>query len=136
MREVLFRGRTVSESEYFDDGEWIEGFYTCFNGEEHRIYTGYAETDCGDYYPDWFNVVPETVGQYTGMEDKHGNKIFEGDIIYRDWFGGETYQVIYDDLYGAFFGEKANGGFTTFNKDGEFFEIIGNIYDNPELMNN
>lgn len=136
MRKVLFRGRTVSENEYFNDGEWIEGFYTCFNGEEHRIYTGYAETDCGDYYPDWFNVVPETVGQYTGMEDKHGNKIFEGDIIYRDWFGGETYQVVYDDLYGAFFGETTKGGFTTFNKDGSSFEIIGNIHDNPELISN
>ena len=135
MREILFRGRTVSESEYYDDGEWIEGFYTCFNGDEHRIYTGYSETGCGDHYPDWFNVLPETVGQYTEMEDKHGKKIFEGDIIYRDWFGGRTYQVTYDNLFGGFMGVTSDETFTTFDGDSDFFEVIGNIYDNPELMN-
>lgn len=47
MREILFRGKTPSDDEYTDCGEWVEGSYTRFNGKEHRIYSGYAEKDCG-----------------------------------------------------------------------------------------
>lgn len=134
MKKILCRGKTLPTYEY-DESLWTVGYYVCFNGVEHRIYGGYAETDCGDYYPDWDNVVPETIGRYTEMEDKHYEKIFEGDIIYRDWFGGRTYLVTYDNLFGAFIGVTADGCFTTFNGDSEKFEVIGNIHDNPELLN-
>lgn len=81
MRENmgLYRGKRK------DTGEWVEGFYVHLyddkGHESHRIYPGYAETDCGDYYPDWFEVDPETVGQYTGRDDMNEQGIFEGDII-------------------------------------------------------
>lgn len=142
MKEVLFRGKTVSESECFDDGEWMEGFYTCFNGEEHRIYTGYAETDCGDYYPDWFNVVPETVGQYTGLVDKNDKKIFEGDIVIVSQAKKEIAVVKYDERVAAFYFEwtqvdKCNFMLDFYLRYGKFytniFEVIGNVYDTPEL---
>ena len=81
MREILFRGKTPSDDEYIDDGEWVEGYYTCFNGKEHRIYSGYSETDCGDYYPDWCEVIPETVGECSFVPDKNGKNMFEGDIV-------------------------------------------------------
>jgi uncharacterized phage protein (TIGR01671 family) len=68
------------------------------------------------------------------LEDKNNKKIFEGDIIYRDWYGGRTYQVIYDDMIGAFVGEVINEAFTTFDGDSDLFEIMGNIHDNPELL--
>ena len=133
MREILFRARTISEDEYMEGGEWIEGFYTCFNGDEHRIYTGYSETDCGDHYPDWFTVLPETVGQYTGLTDKNGKRIFEGDII--------ECVVIYDiGQYPTFEKEihavcYREGCFTPFyNCERNSFEVIGNIHDNPELL--
>lgn len=141
MRKILFRGRTVSESEYLDDGEWIEGAYTCFNGEEHRIYTGYAETDCGDYYPDWFNVIPETVGQFTGFTDKNGAKIFEGDIVKIDnkyiryiEYSGECAGFVkfryIDELTSEFSGYLGKG----YDNYKQTVEVIGNIYDNPELL--
>ena len=54
-REYIFRGKR------WDTDEWVEGYYVCLNGTQHRIYNGYAETDCGNYYPDWYEVIPETV---------------------------------------------------------------------------
>ena len=74
MRE--YKGKRV------DTGEWITGYYVFLHDDKgnssHRIYTGYAESDCGDFYPDWFEVEPGTVGQHTGKEDKYGNPIFNG----------------------------------------------------------
>ena len=136
---ILFRAKTLSGDEYFDDGAWVEGFYVCFNEEEHRIYTGFAETDCGSYYPDYYSVDPKTVRQYTGLCDKNGYMIFEGDIVKTDKFNepNKRYIVKYDLQFGAFIGrDKYNMYFVTFDGDSDQFEIVGNIYDNPELLNN
>lgn len=140
MREILFRARTISEDEYMDSGEWVEGFYTCFNGDEHRIYTGYSETDCGDHYPDWFNVLPETVGQFTGLTDKKGKRIFEGDIVdveYDIQYVGvaakriSLFVVVFYD--GCFMKQKKDGGLFHFIPSDKC-EVVGNIHDNPELL--
>lgn len=139
MREILFRARTISEDEYMDSGEWIEGFYTCFNGDEHRIYTGYSETDCGDHYPDWFNVIPETVGQYTGLTDKNGKRIFDGDIVTGLFLFGLSVNAVVTFKDGAFGLEWYRGNVKTFDAFTSIcnveHEVIGNIHDNPELMN-
>lgn len=139
MREILFRARTISEDEYMDSGEWVEGFYTCFNGDEYRIYTGYSETDCGDHYPDWFNVLPETVGQFTGLTDKNGKKIFEGDIV--QYYGTYPLEVYIEKghtkirWYDTISASKYDKLFFSIDREGYGeCEIIGNIYDNPELL--
>lgn len=137
--ERIFRGKTPSQDEHFDDGEWVEGYYTCFNGKEHRIYSGYAETDCGDYYPDWFNVRPETVGQYTGLTDKNGKKIFDGDILA---FSDRLVYVHWHDYCGCWDCSyiKEIDGKPTLHEDRSpnkwryKAEVIGNIHDNPELL--
>lgn len=128
MREILFRAKDI-------EGNWCKGFYCAFNGKSHRIYTGYAETDCGDYYPDYTEVNPETVGQYTGLTDKNGTKIFEGDIVKHD-FGkeqiGTQYALVkYSKKYTSFIIEPLNDWMYCDKSD---CKVIGNIYDNPELL--
>ena len=138
MNEILFRGKRK------DNGKWVEGYYVCLNGKVHLIYTGYAETDCGSYYPDFYEVIPETIGQYTGVTV--GNeKLFEGDIV--EWHED------YDDTWGysktsvgrsVVIWDKENFCWA-FQTDDEYIQsfndwnwnssfIIGNIHDNPELL--
>ena len=137
MRENLFHGKRK------DNGEWVDGYYCVFNGVSHRIYTGYAETDCGEYYPDCYEVIPETVGQYTGLFDKNGTKIFEGDIVvyYTNTnraTNKEFHEVVFETRgESGYFGIKISNIETwqfCLEVPAKLMEIIGNIYDNPELI--
>lgn len=129
MREILVRGVSI-ESE-----EWVEGYYVCLNGKEHRIYDGYAEADCGEYYPDWETVDPGTVGQYTGLTDKNGKRIFEGDIVE---YGGGNYKVVFETREGSAYYGIAMDPMETwsfcFEVPAKLMKVIGNIHDNPELL--
>ena len=145
MREILFRGKRI------DNQEWEEGYYVCLNGNEHRIYDGFAETDCGDFYPDWWKVDPATVGQFTGLTDKNGKRIFEGDILQIVGYGGIIDRcVVGFGIYEAFGKNRTNVGFFLYWKnDKEQYQkyanlawwveereavCVGNIHDNPELI--
>ena len=132
-REILFRGKRVS------NGNWIEGYFVLLainEGLKHAIYTG---TDEGRFI--LFEVIPDTVGQFTGLCDKNGNKIFEGDIIRfydKDFTSSGIATVDFES--GKW---KINGHYTTklssivwldLYRTGFEYEVIGNIYDNPELL--
>ena len=119
MREILFRGKR------FDKGEWAQGSYveTLRYNNSHWIWDGKEHV----------KVDPETVGQYTGLTDKNGKKIFEGDIVKTDKFSepNKQYIIKFDLRFGAFIGQdKYNMYFVTFDGDSDQFEIIGNIHDN------
>lgn len=148
MRKILFRGKRI------DNGEWAKGYLVSAVHEdikaaavfivEHNPTTGFSVNE--------FNtVLYDTIGQYTGYRDKHGTMIFEGDILKApdeknynlcvvEWnekyaafvICGQLKFIIdrYDDIvkpqmeeHTMVFGQK------------EYFEIISNIHDNPELIN-
>lgn len=123
MREILFRGKDVNSN------KWRIGyFYTAVQGCVAIIGDGIYG----------YQVKPETIGQYTGLTDKYGKRVFEGDILsgqLDDLFPTEEsrYEVIWHD-YGWHI--KDNSGMDTADKKWikQYFKVIGNIYDNPELM--
>lgn len=124
MREILFRGKRI------DNGEWVEGQFA---------YTIPSKEPCIEVYFDSgisirIRVDPYTVGQYTGLMDKNGQRIFEGDVVAFD--RGEFVVTYFDCRMGfGFSGLNGRGvvsGFTM--TDWEHLEVICNIHDNPELM--
>lgn len=126
MREILFRGKRT------DNGEWVEGYlYITQNGE-------YEISNYCKYY-DWerytYIVIPETVGQYTGLLDKNGKKIFEGDII-QSLETKETAVVQWFPEHSAFmvWCKSSNEVGFLYECTKSNIEVIGNIYDNPELL--
>lgn len=154
MREIIFRGKRT------DNGGWVYGYlYITQNGKyEISNYCKYY-----NYERDTYIVIPETVGQYTGLKDKNGKKIFEGDIFKFDDEVWESYETSCGTEYNSYDGENygvvgynedlASYDFVKYkynesqveadlheNHDIEFayfideLEVIGNIHDNPELL--
>ena len=121
MREILFRGKRL------DNGEWIEGSLWLY-GEDARID---GALDFSEYF--WHKVDPATVGQYTGLIDKNGKRIFEGDVLKKRGSGKERWLVSFCE--GAFevVGPLCSGSFRD-DYSADNFEVVGNIHDNPELL--
>ena len=119
-REILFRGKRV------DNGEWVIGDGIHYPKSQNWKGTCWID-GMHERANDWVQVVPETVGQYTGLTDKNGTKIFEGDIV--KWFS-KKYTVVYKD--GCFIGEKEH--FIGVDEYGFInlygvLEVIGNIHE-------
>lgn len=122
MREYLFRGKMIA------NGKWSEGNLLvtkqgCCITPDATVLGSYGAVD------------PETVGQYTGLTDKNGTKIFEGDIVK---YGDTVHKVVFEQRNGtAYFGlvysalETLSFGYY---QDLKQIEVIGNIYDNPNLV--
>lgn len=133
MREILFRGKRV------DDGKWVYGY--CYELEKKPMISSCVKREA-------YEIYPETVGQFTGLTDKNGKKIFEGDIVHAvyqvgyvgcknidygigvvkycaSYYGGASYEI---DIIG----DSGSRVFTASLENG--VEVIGNVYDNPELL--
>ena len=138
MREILFRGKRI------DNGEWVEGSLSI---EYYQKFAGVVMISPSE--DEIYKVDPSTVGQYTGLTDKNGKKIFEGDIIRENYDGavgvvrfGEYmspsdpdptlhigYYVYWQGKEKDFL--RADLGYWASRND---VEVIGNIHDNPELL--
>ena len=126
MREILFKAKRK------DNGEWIQGYY-------YQIWQrGYILWGMINNMPDMVEVNPNTLCQYTGLTDKNGKKIWENDILRRD--GYWDMRIEFEN--GAFMVRNADKiqyinrvtytSISTF--DIKEYEVIGNIFDNPELL--
>ena len=142
-REIKFRGKSIDE--------WVYGMLCKVNegdtehGEPIKYKIQTEEKEYGEYV-NCFITDENTIGQYTGLHDKNGKEIYEGDIVLLDCyyyeepaFDGE-FKVIYDNINGMWLLvdlENKDRGFA-FGEIRSYYkaeiEVIGNIYDNPELL--
>lgn len=139
-REILFHGKCLST------GEWVEGFayeheppLRCFDtGPEEQSRWFIVKTAFADWglprNVDFIEVDPDTIGQYTGLQDKNKKKIFEGDIL-----KGKGSRVFVVEYFANIAGFVAH---STDDSNSQpcmnygtmvYYEVIGNIYDNPEI---
>lgn len=128
-REILFRGKRI------DNGEWMEGYVSkYFDGFKTATCIAWPtrETITGSLC---YDVDPATVGQYTGLTNKNGKKIFEGDVMEFDAYGLHYKGKVFFDE-GAFCVTCNHPTASTFLIIALYHDAIcvGNIYDNPELM--
>ena len=145
MREILFRGKTFDGR--WEYGDLRHGGYIRYDTETYIMYADYALHN--------IPVIPKTIGQYTGLKDKNGKRIFEGDIIksensnvsavsvvkYGNFFPDmltEAVEIAFGKRFGCdFFGlyvQEKGGEQMVLPERTDYIEVIGNIHDNPELL--
>ena len=151
MREILFRGKRT------DDNEWRQGDLVQGISKQKGLMFIWSEDEYDLTGIFESNVIPETVGQYSGWKDKKGQKMFEGDIvdlegrgyiptlergvvIFKDGCFGIEYQTAVARKFGwgkTFHRIGTIGEWRDMGASGTItytYEVIGNIYDNPELL--
>ena len=128
MIDILFRGKRL------DNGEWVYGFYCHvprgrLDRDEHLIQTVKKSGKMGMLHC----VDPSTVGQYTGLKDKNGKRIWEGDVLTVDGEVG-CFELKFNENTAMFImdGDAIRASFNIFGTDE--VEVVGNIHDNPELL--
>ena len=125
IREVIFRGKRT------DNGKWVKGYLYITHIGSHEIGSYDAEINIERLT---FDVIPETVGQFTGLTDKNGVRIFEGDIVSLVKHDGLIYKVVYVPCRYELVNSKGVNCFVLDIYKSENIEVIGNIHDNPELL--
>lgn len=135
MRSIKFRGKVrktrpeIAIGKRPEDGTWVVG-------DLHYLYAGHPHIHFGLQAK--ISIDPDTIGQYTGLKDKNGKEIYEGDIIRfvngQKKVNGEW--VDNEFIYTVEYSEGAFCGVLGLSKTLDAVEVIGNIYDNPELLKN
>ncbi len=136
MREILFKAKRK------DNGEWVEGYYLNVAKINHFICTGKIKLNGavkGIIAPEMYAIDPNTLCQYTGLTDKNGNKIWENDILKAHLDESSPQDITYAKIIWSecrfCINENHSSNIETLEKwDAEYFEVCGNIFDNPELL--
>ena len=133
MREILFRGKRL------DNGEWVYGHYGEYTNMRSETISAMSVPNKNSIYGNFcYDVDPSTVGQFTGLTDKNGKKIFEGDCFKTYFTGLPVYKHIvgyYPERF-AFMARCIETNTVHYLSDyrPSAIEVIGNIHDNPELL--
>jgi uncharacterized phage protein (TIGR01671 family) len=133
MREIKFRGKVSNYERNAAEriGKWVYGGYVVDEFVEPSRHIIISQGDPCICHLDNNAVDPDTIGQYTGLKDKHGEEIYEHDI--GKFYGKHIGKIVY--RIGGFFFEEPSGRHTPLQLFNPLdFEIIGNIHDNPELV--
>ena len=134
MREILFRGNRL------DNGEWVVGYFCEFANNRTGEQESYIQTVKQDGRIDLIHKVdPDTIGQYTGLTDKNGKRIFEGDIVKTSdithegviQIPGESFEIA---MRKGCWAMVAGEDWDFLETNHECIQVIGNIHDNPELL--
>ena len=133
MREILFKAKRM------DNGEWVEGYCVNISNKHSYIFTGKLDISNGYLDFEKYTVIPETICQYTGLTDKNGNKIWENDVVEAWSDGTMACGKVQQRIDGTWIMYPAWQNKTMWyfipNEFGETtVEVIGNIFDNPELL--
>lgn len=140
MRTIKFRGKKIS------NGKWVYGgfaqyFGKCFIVVMERYIPDTRDSDMADYYEKHpafrmthIEVIPETVGQFTGLTDKNDKEIYEGDIVWHKLQGKRVVYYPFNKDTASYGIIHENGMCSMLCDASNLYEVIGNIHDNPELL--
>lgn len=125
MREILFRGKRI------DNGEWIYGDLRQYSKKHIGIYSFELQQIVR-------GIDPSTVGQYTGLKDKNGKRIFDGDICQHEKTGRTVSASWHGTMAGYVWSKRIEDSnlfdFGELFRVHDKYAVIGNIHDNPELL--
>lgn len=140
MREIKFRGKSIMPIEELDQLEikhengWVTGNLIV---DGKRFYIVGDVADCEDEYINfdfWVRIIQGTAVQYTGLKDKNGREIYEGDLLYHPLQGVRKVFYPFNENV-ASFGLVNKAGWTNTLQDATaLYKVIGNIHENPELL--
>ena len=135
MREYLFRGKRTDNSEWVEGCLIHQGDYYLILQDESRLHPSdvpyISDLGCIDGYAT--PVIPESIGQYTGMKDKNGRKIFEGDIVKLTLIDGVEIGIIkFNDIMCRFSFYDKSGSYGFDNTCD--FEVIGTVFEDSDLL--
>lgn len=137
MRTILFRGKRI------DNGEWVTGSGVVIVDEDYVAIPKTKDVTSADYAIKLVKIVPATVGEFIDRKDKDGNKIFDGDILQIKAKGLEWITIVrwsgtaskYEGSYLSPSGVWLDDGLHCDANSFSLHTLIGNIHDNPELVN-
>lgn len=125
QREIKFRGKRIT------DGEWLYGYYFVNRGKHFIVTDGLAPA--GNTFKD-YEIDPMTIGQYTGLKDKNGREIYEGDVVCLGDTKRRTGVIVRSDTKPGFVLEVNGTAFDLYYRNQHRYEVIGNLHDNSELI--
>ena len=140
MREIKFRGKPTEKNISYIEEDFVYGLLIVDDGEYYIVLDVIDNIKRDNYEIYMIEVISETIGQYTGLKDKNGKEIYEGDVVKFDYRQDENFEIVFED--GAFWIRSKYNEYVSLHEVIEIckrpnnwqIEVVGNIYDNPELL--